>query len=84
VWNPAKKDLEADLDKKAKETGDAKAAIAAGFDFREAFAWDIDKVLNCDAIYMLPGWEQSPGARAEHATACVMQKHYPEYEIIYG
>jgi hypothetical protein len=32
---------------------------------------------------MLPGWEQSPGARGEHAVAVAMKKHYPEYQIIY-
>ena len=26
-------------------------------------------LVNCDAIYMLRGWEQSKGARAEHAVA---------------
>ena len=29
----------------------------------------IDKLLDCDAIYMLRGWEQSKGATAEHAVA---------------
>ena len=29
----------------------------------------IDKLIDCDAIYMLRGWENSKGARAEHAVA---------------
>lgn len=29
----------------------------------------IDKLCDCDAIYMLRGWEQSKGARAEHTVA---------------
>jgi hypothetical protein len=83
VFNPAEKDDEANLDKEAVKTGDAAQAIAKGFDFREAYMWDIDKVINGDGVYMLKGWEQSPGARGEHAAAVVMQKHYPDYQIIY-
>lgn len=30
---------------------------------------DMDLVSQCDAIYMLEGWEQSPGANVEHITA---------------
>jgi hypothetical protein len=83
VWNPAKKEEEAHLDKEAVKTGDVAKAIAAGFDFRKVFLWDAEKVILSDAIYMLKGWEASPGACAEHAIATVMKKHYPEYEIYY-
>lgn len=83
VFNPADKDSEASLDAEAVKTGDDKLAIKKGFDFREAFGWDADKVINGDAIYMLKGWEASPGARAEHAIASVMKIKYPEYQIIY-
>ena len=82
VHNPAAKDSEHDLGESAI-TGDAKKAIADGFNFREAFAWDMDKIVHGDGIYMLKGWEQSPGARAEHSVATVMQKHYPKYMILY-
>lgn len=84
VFNPAEKDQEKDLDPESVKTGDAKKAIAAGFDFREAFTWDMNKVIEASAIYMLPGWQFSPGATAEHAVAIAMKKHYPEYQIIYG
>jgi hypothetical protein len=83
VFNPAAKDQEVELDPTAVKTGDAALAVAKGFDFREAYMWDLDKVVNGDGIYMLKGWEQSPGARGEHAAAVVMQKHYPDYQIIY-
>src|SRR3990167_1487601 len=81
--NPAKKDLEKTLDPKSLKTGNAELAIKKGFDFREAFTWDVNRVIKGDAIYMLRGWEFSPGASAEHAVAVAMKRHYPEYRIIY-
>ena len=81
VHNPADKDGEQDL--KGFATGDAKAAVAGGFNFKEAYLWDIDKVINSDAIYMLRGWENSPGAVGEHAVAVAVRRHYPNFEIIY-
>ncbi len=83
VHNPAKKDEEATLDAEAVKLGDPVMAIEKGFDFREAYLWDVEKVIQSDGIYMLNGWEQSPGARGEHAVAVAMQKHFPEYNIIY-
>ncbi len=44
---------------------------------------DMEKVIQGDGIYMLNGWEQSPGARGEHAAAVAMKKNYPDYQIIY-
>jgi hypothetical protein len=83
VYNPAEKESEKGLDDEARKTGDAKLAIENGFDFREVYMWDINKVINSDAIYMLPGWENSPGACGEHAVAVAMRRHYPDYQIIY-
>lgn len=82
VFNPANKPNEAwRLD--GFETGDAQAAIKGGFDFREAYLWDLSKVIESDAVYMLKGWEASPGAVGEHAVAVAMRKNYPQYKIIY-
>ena len=83
VFNPANKEHQKELDAEAFKDGDAPKAIAAGFDFRECYAWDVNRVIEADAIYMLPGWEQSPGARGEHAVAVAIKKHYPDYQIIY-
>jgi len=83
VYNPAEKEDEKALSPEAYKTGDASRAMNEGFDFRDCYMWDIEKVIMSDAIYMLPGWEQSPGARGEHAVAVAMKKYYPEYKIIY-
>lgn len=83
VFNPATKEQEKELDAESFVDGDAKKAVAAGFDFRECYLWDIERVIEADAIYMLNGWEASPGARGEHAVAVAMQKHCPAYRIMY-
>lgn len=84
VFNPARKEEEMTLSAEAMKDGDNVLALKQGFDFRKVYLWDVSKVIESDAIYMLPGWEASPGARGEHAVAVAMQKHYPEYKIIYA
>lgn len=84
VFNPANKDGEAGVvNHESYKDGDAKKLMASGWNFKEIFTWDLDKVMNSDAIFMLRGWEMSPGACAEHAVAVVMRKNYPEKEIYY-
>lgn len=84
VWNPAAKENEADVEAyKSFASGDAKELVANGWDYKGAITWDLEKVINGDAIFMLKGWEFSPGACAEHATAKFIKKQNPEYEIIY-
>lgn len=39
------------------------------FDLEEAITSDVEAVRECDAIFMLAGWEDSTGATAEHALA---------------
>lgn len=57
-----------------------KIYVAEGW---EVFNWDVTKVCEADAIYMLPGWQYSPGAYGEHAVAVAMKRHCPDYQIIY-
>jgi hypothetical protein len=85
VFNPAAKDKENGFeDEEAQVGGDTALAIQKGtFNFRTAYLWDLQKVVEGDGIYMLKGWEQSPGARGEHAAAVAMKKHYPNYQIVY-
>jgi hypothetical protein len=84
VFNPANKEQENGVeDDPSYVNGDATALIASGWSFKKAYKWDTARVIDADAIYMLKGWEKSPGARGEHAVAMVMQTKYPDYEIIY-
>ena len=85
VHNPAAKDEEMGyIDEEAKKTGDTALSVAKGvFKFREAYLWDITKVIEGNGIYMLKGWEQSPGARGEHAAAVFIKKNDPDYQIMY-
>lgn len=41
----------------------------AGASWEEYMAVDILELIGCDTIYMLPCWQNSPGARLEHAIA---------------
>jgi hypothetical protein len=43
--------------------------LPEGFDLRLAVKRDIETLVTCDAIHLLPGWENSKGARAERAVA---------------
>lgn len=45
------------------------STVPQGFNLREAITCDLEHLQNCDAIYMLDGWQRSKGARAELATA---------------
>jgi len=45
------------------------SSFPPGTDVSEFVDRDLDALATCDAIYMLPGWEQSKGATAEHAVA---------------
>jgi hypothetical protein len=40
-----------------------------GLSYRQYMSLSTQQVLCTTAIYMLPGWKDSPGARAEHALA---------------
>lgn len=77
VFNPAARDIERHngVDISAdNHTGDVKEAIKNhGFNLRDALGDDLRYICQqADGIVMLPGWENSKGARAEHATAVAL------------
>lgn len=86
VFNPADKEQERThkkLNPESFASGTPGQLVESGFDFRTCYIWDVTKVCEADAIYMLPGWQYSPGACGEHAVAVAMKRHYPDYQIIY-
>jgi hypothetical protein len=78
VISPADMDRAAGFDPYALPEGYDWRTIPPNFDFHAAFERDIAAVQQCDATYMLDGWEKSKGARAEKAVAEWLGK-----EIIY-
>lgn len=76
VFNPAERDNErhgTDISK-GNATGDEEqCAREHGFDLRVALAEDADFICRqADAIALLPGWQESRGARAERALAVAL------------
>ena len=76
VFSPAERDNErhgVDISK-GNPTGDPKLAKEQhGFNLREALREDLAWICaNAEIVAMMPGWEKSKGATAEHATAVAL------------
>ena len=70
VVNPAQMDRDLGFDEKALPPDfDWWDLGQIGFDICDAVIRDAKAICDCDAIYMLPGWEASRGANAEKAIA---------------
>jgi hypothetical protein len=70
VWNPAEHDREIAPEIEqwpGFATGDLEGCPS--FDFHKAMQWDLVKVAQADHLVLLPGWENSTGARHELDTA---------------
>lgn len=61
IYNPAQMDLDEGFD--PSQATDSKQHL------KDCMTRDLNAILKCDAIYMLPGWEKSEGAKVEHALA---------------
>jgi Domain of unknown function (DUF4406) len=78
VFNPAEKDIErhngVDISK-GNATGDlTQSKVEHKFSLRTALSDDLDYICNtANCIVLLPGWEKSNGAQAEHRTAVALQ-----------
>lgn len=74
VCNPAREDVDKHgPDVYKSETGDLADIAHLGFDLRQSLGWDLAWISqHADAVCVLPGWEQSSGARAEVATALAL------------
>ncbi len=86
VFNPAEKDIErhGGVDISAGNTSGslAEAKGTHGFSLRMALADDLKYICErADTMVLLPGWEKSNGAQAEHRTAVALQSE--GMEIIY-
>lgn len=62
VFSPHERDLAEGFDP-------TKTLNGQGFDLRAALLWDMEAVLSSDAVAVMPGWQDSRGARAEVALA---------------
>ena len=57
-----------------------KAGLVEGWEYRDYINRGLRMLMEADMIYMLPGWEKSPGARLErlYAEICGMTALYGE------
>lgn len=76
VFNPAEKDNErhgTDISKGNAAGCEHVAAAQHGFNLREALGMDLSWICaEAEGIALLPGWQNSKGATAEHATAVAL------------
>ena len=75
VFSPAEYDLRTYGKNIANSAGCAEtAAKEHGFNLREALAADLDWICReADAVHLLPGWENSKGARLEHSIGVALK-----------
>lgn len=82
VFNPAEKDEEMHgPDISRSDTGNLNDIKGRGFDLRATLAMDLDWICrHAEAVVLLPGWENSKGARAEMYVAQALGLQVLMYE----
>lgn len=80
VFNPAENDVNTGNKADAGfADGDLAKAAAGGFSLRRALGDDLAWICaEADGIALLPGWQKSKGANAEHATAVALSLYIRE------
>lgn len=78
VFNPAEKDIErhngTDISVGNSTGSLAQSKVEHGFSLRQALSEDMNFIcLQANTVVLLPGWEKSNGAQAEHRTAVALQ-----------
>lgn len=76
VVSPAAHDRDMGFD----PTDPASFGPFGSFDLKESLLWDLEQVHAADLVFVLPGWEQSRGCRAEVAAALSADIPVFEYE----
>jgi hypothetical protein len=69
VISPAELDRAAGFDPVSLPANWDWGTLPEDFALRHAAERDLAAILECDAIHLLPGWQESKGARAERAVA---------------
>jgi hypothetical protein len=75
VFSPAEHDIQTNGEDfhVSNPEGDTKNAESNGFSLRGALKADLDWICDhAEGIYLMPGWENSRGARTEHALAVTL------------
>ena len=78
VFSPAERDIArhdgVDVSAANHAGDEAQATRDHGFSLRDALAEDLEFICrHAEGVAMMPGWENSAGARAEHATAVALR-----------
>lgn len=86
VFNPAEKDTETygvNFAKNNATGSEEEAASNFGFSLREALGADLAWICSdAEAIALLPGWQNSKGAKAEYCTAVALGLQIIVIEIV--
>lgn len=75
VFSPAENDRISGLQERDFPTGEFMSHADAVAFVARAMKWDLVTICDCDAIALLPGWEQSAGVGVELSLAKLLKLH---------